>query len=317
MINHSLKVLLGGRFDDANITVGKFSVKISTCTKIQQADFSTLRIVEEIRPVGICLHEIKLEKLLKTQTKNVKRHKIPHILIKINQFINRDPRNHLRSQNPPRGERINHLGHIKDRIIAQKLNEFFLTLCLAKIVCFPLELSFRILHRLFNKNALWKRVCESQQRQQILNIAINTLRNSRILNLHSNLRPVQKRGLMHLPNGSSRNWTLLKRGHFCAPILAQLGAQNAQHLRGRHKIGPLANPLENINHLSWKKSFILNTQHLTKLQRCSPHPTQSPHQSLRIRFRQKNTPRSPTSPLLQPHTPPHHIAHSAHTKPQP
>lgn len=70
-LQYCLPVLVSSSPDDLNVEVSKGSVIFSSCPKVQESHLVLLRVIKEIGPVGVSLHDMELKQLPQAQHQNV------------------------------------------------------------------------------------------------------------------------------------------------------------------------------------------------------------------------------------------------------
>lgn len=68
----------------------------------------------------------------------------------------------------------------------------------------------------------WDDICNFQGRNEVVDVTLNALSHTRVLNFHGHRPPIMQCCQMDLTNGGCGKGTLIEGGNFGSPVLTQL-----------------------------------------------------------------------------------------------
>mmetsp|Transcript_289 Transcript_289/g.1085 ORF Transcript_289/g.1085 Transcript_289/m.1085 type:complete len:310 (-) Transcript_289:440-1369(-) len=264
VVHEALGVLLGG-------------------AKVDQVQPSLLRVIKEVAPVGVRLHESPDEELLEGDLQDQPAQVVPVVLGQRAHLVQRDSLHEVSAQHPPAAQGQVDVGNKQAILSSDEIPVPELGLGLVVVVALQGELLLRDFYRVLHVQPIGQQARRSHQPHQVVHVRRDGVRDPRVLNLQADrgaaLAQLRLVDLADARGGHRLPLEVLQPVH---PAVVQVGGELLLQLRPRHGVRAVPHPFQDLLYLGRDEVLVLDAEHLSDLERGAPHAAQGDRKPLRV-----------------------------------
>ena len=227
--------------------------EVAAGAEIEELESVGRGIVEEIRPVGIRLHELELGDLAQAEAQDLGADPVALVLGEGLDFGHAGAVEVLGRQDL-RARRFGYDGRDVEDVflIGQKGAEAFAHLGFPDVIAFPSQFGPGVCNCLVEEEAFGEKAGGGEQDGEIREVAVYGVGHTWVLDLHrdSLVRRLQS-SAVDLANRCGCHGLFVKRGKEITPFCAEVTCEDLVTLRSRHVVRAILNPLQNF--VDWSR----------------------------------------------------------------